>query len=230
MEEDLRDIGSKQGVRYLVGGGIRKQGDRLRITDQLVDADDDLHVWSEAYDRTMDAVFAVREEIAETIAERLEVSLRLEPNEGLVAPTSDIHAYDLYLRAKALVRERGAGIREAVRLDEDLVARDSTWAPGWAGLAQAYFLVPYQEGSGQRGMVRPEWWESALGSVEVAAKRALALHPRVAGANVAPGNAHRDRWEWEQAERQYIRALQIELAIVRGPELAPAYNNLADGR
>jgi len=234
----------------------------------------------------------VQEEIAGAIADQLQLSLGLERGGVLVAPTSDIEAYDLYLRAKALVRERGAGIREAVTLLEEVVARDSTWAPGWASLAQAYSLVPYYEGSGHAGMVAPELWESALGSAELAAKRALALDPRVAGADVALGNAYRDRWEWERAESHYIRALeidpddveahqqyaellaatgredealrsarravaldptsairlnelgsalymnarndeavlQLELAIVRGPDLAPVYSTLSDVR
>ena len=292
VEKDLREIGSELGVEYLVEGSIRKQGDRLRITAQLVDADDNFHVWSEAYDRTLDDVFTLQEEIAGTIAERLQVSLGLEQGGALVAPTADLEAYDLFLRAKALVRERGVGIREAVTLLEEVTARDSTWAPGWASLAQAYSLVPYYEEGAHEGMIPPESWESALGSSEAAAKRALALDPRIAGADVAVGNAYRDRWEWERAESHYLRALeidpddveahqqyaellaatgredealrsarravaldptsairlnelgftlymnaqnaeaalQLELAIERAPDLAPAYNNLSDVR
>jgi TolB-like protein len=210
VEKDLREIGSELGVEYLVEGSVRKQGDRLRITAQLVDAGDNFHVWSEAYNRTLDDVFTVQEEIAGAIAERLQVSLGLEQGRALVAPTADIEAYDLYLRAKALVRERGRGIREAVTLLEEVVARDSTWAPGWAALALAHSLVPYYQASGHEGMVAPELWESALGSAVLAAERALALDPRVAGADVALGNAYRDRWEWERAESHYIRALEID--------------------
>jgi tetratricopeptide (TPR) repeat protein len=127
-----------------------------------------------------------------------------------VAPTADIEAYDLYLRARALIRERGAGIHEAVTMLEDVVARDSAWAPGWAGLAQAYSLVPLYGSGAHAGMIAPESWQSALGFAETAAKRALALDPRAAGADVALGNAYRDRWERELAEGHYIRALEID--------------------
>jgi len=210
VEMDMREIGSELGVRYLVEGSVRKQGDRLRITAQLVDADDNFHVWSEAYDRTLDDVFTVQEEIAAAIAEQLQVSLGLGQGGALVAPTADLQAYDLYLRARALIRERGSGIREAVTLLEEVVARDSTWAPGWAGLAQAYSLVPYYEPGASVGGIAPESWESNLGSAEAAAKRALALDPRVAGADVALGNAYRDRWAWDLAEGHYVRALEID--------------------
>ena len=210
VEKDLREIGSELGVRYLVEGSIRKQGDRLRITAQLVDADDNFHVWSEAYDRTLDDVFTVQEEIAAAIAEELQVSLGLGQGGALVAPTADLQAYDLYLRARALIRERGSGIREAVTLLEEVVARDSTWAPGWAGLAQAYSLVPYYEPGASVGRIATESWESNLGSAEAAAKRALALDAWVAGADVALGNAYRDRWAWELAEGHYVRALEID--------------------
>ncbi len=210
VEKDLREIGSELGVRYLVEGSVRKQGERLRITAQLVDASDNFHLWSETFDRLLDDVFAVQEEIAGAIAEQLQVSLGVGHGGGLVAPTADIEAYDLYLRARALTRGRGAGIQEAVTLLEEVVARDSTWAPGWAGLAQAYSLVPYYEPGAAAGRIPPESWEPALGSAEAAAKRALVLDPGVAGADVAFGNAYRDRWEWDRAEGHYIRALEID--------------------
>jgi TolB-like protein len=210
VEKDLREIGSELGVRYLVEGSLRKQGDRIRITAQLVDADDNFHVWSESYDRTLSDVFALQEEIAISVARQLQVSLGLEPGGVLVAPTSDIEAYDLYLRARALIRERGPGIREAVAMLQEVVTLDSLWAPGWAALAQAHSLLPFYQGSGHEGMVAPALWASALGSAVSAAEQALALDLRVAGADVALGNAYRDRWEWELAESHYIRALEID--------------------
>jgi len=210
VEKDLREIGSELGVRYLVEGSVRKQGDRLRITAQLIDAGDNFHLWSEAYERTLDDMFTVQEEIAGAIAKQLQLSLGLQPRGSLVAPTADIEAYDLYLRAKASIRGRGSGIQEAVTLLQEVVTRDSTWAPGWATLAQAYSLLPYYGEGAYAGMVAPEVWESALGSAEMAAKRALELDPLVAGADVALGNAYRDRWEWQRAESHYIRALEID--------------------
>jgi TolB-like protein len=210
VEKDMREIGTELGVRYLVEGSLRKQGEQIRITAQLVDAADNFHIWSETYDRTLDDVFTVQEELARAISEQLQVSLGLEPGGALVAPTSDLQAYDLYLQAKALLKERGRGVRQAVTLLEEVVARDSTWAPGWAVLAQAHTLVPlYEEGAAVE-RISPAAWQSSLPAAEAAATRALALDPDVAGADVALGNAYRDRWMWEQAETHYLRALEID--------------------
>jgi TolB-like protein/cytochrome c-type biogenesis protein CcmH/NrfG len=214
QDKDLREIGDELGVRFLVEGSVRKQGDRLRITAQLVDAEDNFHMWSETYDRTVDDVFAVQEEIAESIAGELEVSLGLSGDQTLVTPTADLRAYDLYLAAQAQLRERNEGVAEAVRLYAAAVARDSSWAPAWAGLAQAQALVPYyltpQATGGDLASVQSEEWERALAAAEQAARRALELDPDNAAAEVALGNVIRDRRQWQAAERHYLRALEID--------------------
>ena len=209
QDKDLREIGEELGVQYVVEGSVRKQDDRLRITAQLVDANDNFHLWSESYDRTIDDVFAVQEEIAEAIAEELQVSLGLGEDESLVAPVGDLDAYELYLTGRARMRERGDSVEEAVQLFEATVARDSSWAPGWAGLAQAYSLVPFYRASESR---EEYWatWESSLEAAESAAIRALEIDPQIAGAEVALGNVYRDRWEWERGEQHYLRALEID--------------------
>jgi len=213
-DKDLREIGDELGVRYLVEGSVRKQDARLRITAQLVDAEDNFHMWSETYDRTVDDVFAVQEEIAESIAEALEVSLGLSGDQTLVIPTADLAAYDLYLAGQARLRERNEGVAEAVRLYGAAVARDSGWAPAWAGLAQAQALVPYystrEATEGDVLGASTEEWEFALAAAERAARRALELDPDNAAAEVALGNVIRDRRQWQAAERHYLRALDID--------------------
>ncbi|MEJ2482534.1 MAG: tetratricopeptide repeat protein [Gemmatimonadota bacterium] len=210
QEKDLRQIGAELGVRYLVEGSIRKQDDRLRITAQLIDADDSFHLWSETYDRTLDDIFAIQEEISEAIAAALEVSLGLTGDESLVMPTADLGAYDLYLAAQARVRERGDGVKEAVRLYEAAVARDSGWAPAWAGLAQARALLPYYPDSVIGSEESRDGWKQSLDDAEAAARRALAIDPSNSGAEVALGNVIRDRRQWGDAEPHYLRALQID--------------------
>jgi len=209
-DKDLRQIGDEMGVRYLVEGSVRRQGDRLRITSQLIDAEDSFHLWSETYDRTLDDVFAVQSEIAASIAEALEVSLGLGVGQDLVTPTGDLDAYDLYLAAQARYREREEGVEESIRLFEAAVARDSGWAPAWAGLAQARALYPYYADA-QVGFSRDSvLWKSSLDGAEQAARRALQLDPANAAAEVALANLFRDRREWREAERHYLRALEID--------------------
>jgi TolB-like protein/Tfp pilus assembly protein PilF len=222
QDKDLRVIGDELDVRYLVEGSVRKQGDRLRITAQLIDAESSFHLWSEAYDRTIDDVFAVQEEIAGAIAEELQVSLGLDEQASLVAPTTDLDAYEMYLAGRARMRERGEGVHEAVRLFEAVVARDSAWAPGWAGLAQAYALTPFYEPGTLANENRADVWGPALDASEQAAVRALDINPRAAGAEIALGNVFRDRWEWEQAEAHYLRALEID------PDDAEAHQQYAE--
>lgn len=218
---DMRAIGDSLGVEYLIEGSVRKAGNQLRITAQLIDATDGTHLWSEQYDRAMDDVFAIQTEIAEAIAEALKVPLGLADASDLVTPTADLQAYDLYLAARGRMRERGASLPEAIRLFEAAIARDSSWAPAWAGLAQAREVIGWY----------PEAWKSSPTSVEEraagfaalqepaaqAARRALELDPDNAAALVALGSVLRNRLEWNSAEDEYLRALELD------PENAEAH-------
>ena len=208
-DENMRQIGKELGVRYLVAGSVRKQGNHLRITAQLVDDSSDFQLWSNAYDRTLDDVFRIQTDIAEAVAGQLKVSLGLAADSSLVKPTTDQKAYDLYLTGRERMRARGTGVRAAVSLFRQATERDPEWAPAWAGLAQAYSLVPYY--------AKPDWedvdsatWAAALDSAGVAARRALSLDPQNAAAEVALGNAFRDRWQWREAESHYLKALAID--------------------
>ena len=215
--KDLRAIGTELGAAYLVEGSVRKAGETLRITAQLIDASDGSHLWSEQYDRPMHDIFAVQTEIAEAIAGELRVPLGLEDGERLVSPTEDLEAYDLYLAGRARMRERGESVQEAIELFEGAIARDSGWAPAWAGLAESRSLVPYYATP-----VDSTLWAESLGAAERAARRALELDPNNASAIVALGNVHRDRWEWEEAEAAYVRALTLD------PENVEAHQQYAE--
>ncbi|MEE8487941.1 MAG: hypothetical protein V3S56_07210, partial [Gemmatimonadota bacterium] len=140
---DMRAIGDSLGVEYLIEGSVRKAGNQLRITAQLIDVEDGTHLWSDQYDRAMDDVFAIQTEIAQAIAEALKVPLGLNDASDLVRPTADLEAYDLYLAGRARLKERGPSLNEAIRLFEAAIARDSSWAPAWAGLAEAKELISW---------------------------------------------------------------------------------------
>ncbi len=205
---DLRQVGEELGVAYLLGGSVRKEGDQVRISAELVSTLDGFRLWAQTYDRRLESIFAIQTEIAEAITEALRVPLGLS-QEALVSPTLDMDAYELYLNARAAMRRRGPGVGEAVRLFEAAVARDSTWAPAWAGLAEARAISPLYTGLGGESTDSTVWARS-LAAAEAAARRALELDPQNASARVALGGVHRDRWEWADGERELIRALELD--------------------
>lgn len=218
--KDLREIGAELGVAYLVEGSVRKDGDQLRITAQLIDASDGSHLWSDSYNRAMENVFEIQLEIAEAIADELRVPLGLEADE-LVRPTADLEAYDLYLAGRSRIRHREDQLDEAIQLFEAAIARDSTWAPAWAGLAEAKELIGWWDASwdenpedkAERDAIIEAFWSES----ERAARRALELDPGNATANVALGSVLRNRYQWDESEAAYLRALASD------PDNAEAY-------
>jgi len=212
---DMRVIGDSLDVDYLIEGSVRKAGDQLRITAQLIDATDGAQLWGESYNRELTAVnvFAIHMEIAQSIAEQLRVPLGLDDARDLVTPTADLEAYDLYLAGRARMRERGPSVLEAVELFAAAVAHDSTWAPAWAGLAESQALVPFYMGSPDDSVL---WaadssvWARQLDAAELAATTALALDRNNASATIALANVRRDRWDFEAAETAYLRALSLD--------------------
>ena len=221
-DKDLREIGDELGVAYLVEGSVRKAGSRLRITAQLIDAADGAHLWSETYDRQLEDVFAIQTEIAEAVAVSLRVPLGLADDERLVSPATDLDGYDLYLAGRAAMRGRGSRLLDAVRLFEAAIERDSSWAPAWAGLAEATELTAWYPEAMPNDLAPSVYIPGALDRAERAARRALELEPRNSSALVALGSVHRDRAEWDEAEAAYLRALAID------PDNAEAHQQYGD--
>src|SRR2546430_12598160 len=152
-DADLRTIGQALGATHLIEGSVRKAGNRVRISAELVQADNGLQVWSENYDRELTDVFAIQEDIAKAIAMSLRMPLGLKPGENLVnSRTKDESLHEEYLRATALVRTRtqnvvarGQGLEqltEAIGRLDQVVARDPEFAPAWARQGLAYASIP----------------------------------------------------------------------------------------
>jgi serine/threonine-protein kinase len=173
--EDLRSIGAQLNVGTILEGTLRRSGNRLRITAQLIDASNGYQLWSERYDRVIDDIFSVQDEIASTIASRLQLSFSDEPA-GEQRPTRNIEAYELYLKGRALLYQRGLSIAKAIDCFNQAVAFDPSYAQAWAGLADGYTTLGY---SGFKPPV--EVMPLAL----EAARRALELDSNVAEAHNA---------------------------------------------
>jgi TolB-like protein len=194
QNEDLRAIGRALGASHLIEGSVRKAGDRVRITAQLIKADDGSHLWTENYDRELTDVFAIQEDIAQAIAGALRVPLGLQAGERLVTNrTTDLESYQQYLRARGMYRARD--IEGAIRVLESLVARDRGFAPAWGLLAQAYV-------------------QAAAGSLyakgESAAREAIRSDPRNAMAYSALGDMNSFLAKWTIGEDYFRHALAID--------------------
>ncbi|MDX1625716.1 MAG: hypothetical protein R3323_04305 [Wenzhouxiangellaceae bacterium] len=167
-ETPIPEIAARLDVGHVLEGSVRKAGDRVRITAQLIDASNDAHLWSDVYDRELDDIFAVQEEIAQSISEALTGRLGLRAV-SVEAPTDDLVAYELFLRGRRTFYQRGTTLDEAIADLSAAVERDPDFGDAWAVLAAAYYVAPgYPSNSGQ---------EELLARAREANDRALALVP-----------------------------------------------------
>ena len=199
---DLRVIGERLNVKTILEGSVRRAGNRIRITAQLINVADGYHLWSERYDREMKDIFEIQDEIARAIAERLKVTLAEGGQEPLVkAATKDLEAYQLYLKGRALLYRRGGSVPHAVECFERAVGLDSEYALAWAGLADSYTVLGYY------GFAPPE---ACMPKATEAARRAVALDPTLAETHTALAITKLlAAWDKAQAEREFLRALEL---------------------
>jgi adenylate cyclase len=131
----------KLGVSTVLEGSIRKQGNRIRITAQLIKVDDGFHVWSEKYGRNMDDIFAIQDEIALAITEQLKVKLFGNDRELVTKTTTqNAEAYELYLKGMCQINRRGRSILTGLNYFKEAIAIDPGYSLAYTGLADAYFL------------------------------------------------------------------------------------------
>jgi TolB-like protein/DNA-binding SARP family transcriptional activator len=200
--ESISEIGRQLRVGFVLEGSVRRAGDRLRVTAQLINVKDGYHLWSEAYDRDLRDVFAVQEEIAQAIVGALRVKLSDEVTAMVVPPTTDLMAYDLYLKGRHAVNQRSSGgLVQAVAYFEQAIARDPRSAQAYAGLADAYVLLP-----GYNVTKASEAWPKG----RAAAERALAFDSTLAEAHttLAYGKFLFDS-DWRAAEQGFRRAIAL---------------------
>jgi eukaryotic-like serine/threonine-protein kinase len=175
--DDLRSIGEKLNVTTVLEGSVRRAGDRVRITVRLSDVADGFQLWSERYERELRDIFDVQDEIAKAIAERLRVTLAGGKENRLVEQaTTNIEAYQLYLKGRALVDRRGANVPAGLDLLRKAVELDTAYSLAWAGVADALTVMAYSGAA--RGS---ESKAQAMG----AARRSIELDPASAVGHTA---------------------------------------------
>ena len=202
---DIRKIGERLGVESILEGSVRKAGDTLRITVQLINTADDFHLWSERYDRDFSDVFAVQDEIASGVVANLKLKLvagRCGPRTR--KPTNDLNAYNLYLEGRYLLNQRTRGPLEQARdRFTEAVERDPSFALAWAGLAEAYTLLA------SRGAVE-SGPKAAFAQARAASEKALELDPCCAEAHVGRALVlYRDDWDFAGAQQEFQQALAL---------------------
>ena len=233
--EDIPTIARRLMVAHVLEGSVRKSGTHMRVTAQLVRADNGYHLWSETYDRNFDDIFKVQDDIAGAVVKALKVSL-LQGDASPVAPTANSAAYTLYLRAVALAkREAAADTVQAHEYLQEALRLDPQFALAWAALAEIYtddtvdwdsvFGAQSERVAGANGARRetgiysdnglPVDWQSiskrVVSGAHDAAERALKFGPTLPAAHLAMGRVslYVD-WDWAAAETEINKARELD--------------------
>ena len=204
LARDVREVGRTLNVKSVLVGSVRKAGERIRITAQLIDASNGLDLWSQVYDeRALADVFDIQTDIARRIAIALETTLTPSDERRLAAkPTEKIEAYTLYLKGRHFWRRRDAQMQTAIDYFNRAIAIDSQYARAYAGLASAYGPL------GVHGYIHPREGRERMWAT---AHRALELDEESAEAHTVLGAYfHVYEWDWNAAEREFRRAIQLD--------------------
>jgi TolB-like protein len=144
--EDLRQIGDTLGVDHILEGSVRRSGDQIRITAQLIHVEDGFHMWSETYDRQFIDIFAIQDEISAAILQQLKTQLL--DGQIIAVARADTAAFDLYLQAQQFMRERTEdGLLKSLELLDEAIAADASFAPAWARRGIATLLLRKSDGN-----------------------------------------------------------------------------------
>jgi adenylate cyclase len=196
-ESDLRNIAERLNVRTILEGSVRRAGNRIRVTAQLINVDDESQLWSERYDRELTDIFAIQDEISQAISEALKV--RLAPRAQVV----NIEAYQHYLKGQYYrARVTPESLAKAKECFEQALAIDSNYAPAYSGLAQYYYTLAALD-------ITPTADVAAL--AKSAAQKALAIDPANSEAHsVLATMAAIFDYDWKAAEQHYSKAMAAE--------------------
>jgi TolB-like protein/DNA-binding winged helix-turn-helix (wHTH) protein len=216
--EDIRIIGEKLGVGNVLEGSVRKAGQRLRITARLIQCSDGLHLWSERFDREFTDIFQIQDEIARAVSDALSVKLQVGSRARSGGGTSNAKAYDLVLRARAIIRRRERGDAErAVALLEEALAIDPDFALAWNVLGNAFTSVLSWG---------PENPENVRKRIAEALDRSIQLAPGLWTAHEAYANLLELRHDWVAAEQANIKSRELAPKSMREPIISRS-NQLA---
>jgi len=203
-QEPLQQIGKELGVNYVIEGSVRRNSGTVRVTAQLIQVSDQSHMWAREYDRNLSDLLALQGEIAQEIADEIQLTLgdkHIEVHRETLTPQA-YQAYDLYLRGRFFWSKRTVpGFQQAIDYFQQAIAKDPRDARSYAGLADSYALI-----GGYGVMPQTETMPKA----RAAALRALELNPELAEAHTSLALITENfDFDWETAEREYRRAIAL---------------------
>ena len=195
---NLREVGEQLGIDYIVEGSVLREDRRVRINAQLVRVRDDFMLWSESFDREMTDIFGIQDEISREVVN----NLRLKLGHTRRRYETSMEAYDLYLQAQALRVQGSPGVFDGIGMLEQAIAKDPSFSPAYAGLGTAYAL---------RSILFPgDHPLDELQKMRAAAEKAVELDPLLGEAHEALGLVYSRYGQWEQAEKSFRYAIQLD--------------------
>jgi serine/threonine protein kinase/Tfp pilus assembly protein PilF len=207
--EDIGEIGRKLKVSTVLEGGVRKMGNRLRITAELVNVADGYHLWSERYDREIEDIFAIQDDISQAIVKALRVILTEGEKKAIESkPRTNIQAYDYYLRGRQFIHQlRRRSLEYARQMFNKAIELDPNYALAYTGVADASSLL-YQYFDAR---------DFNLRQADKASKKALELEPDLAEAQVSRGIVASLKRNFVEAEESFSKAMKLEPKMFEAP-------------
>ncbi|MEM9234738.1 MAG: tetratricopeptide repeat protein, partial [Pseudomonadota bacterium] len=197
---DLAELRDTLSASHVLEGSVRRNNDRVRVSVSLVDTAEKQSLWSETYERELTDIFAIQRDIAESVASAMQVQL-LGAEDMVDDRPVDPETYELYLRGRGLLAQRGAAIPQGIAAFEQVTARSPDYADGWASLAMALHVLPGHSTVS---------YDEVVAQAGEAADRALALEPGHAEALAVRAVQARRRGEWQKAEADFLTALESD--------------------
>jgi len=202
-ESDIREIGQKLNVKVVLGGSVQKSGSRIRITAQLINVEDESLIWSEQYNRELDDVFAIQDDITLAIVDKLKVNIPRGGKKKLLKRyTENAEAYELYLKGRYFWDKRThEAMKKGIEYFQEALELDPKFALAHTGIADCYTSIGWYA-------LIPK--EAAYEKAKEAAEKALEVDDDISEAHVSLANVKTlFYWDWEGAEKAYKRALEL---------------------
>jgi serine/threonine-protein kinase len=213
QEQDLREIGKKLNVQTVLEGSVQVMGEKLRVSAQLINAEDGFQLWSEKYDRKMEDVFAIQDDIARMIVDTLKVEILGDKHLPLVRPaTANLEAYNSYLQGRYFWNRRGKeDLLKSVDYFEKALASDPKFALAYAGLADAYEIL----GS---NLFLPT--DEAYPKAKEFVRKAFAIDSKLAEGHSVLGGIYLEYdWDFAGAEREFKKAMELNPGYAHAPHV-----------